>query len=86
VRSLTLIAPDGALSAVEEGSQRGRILSRATMLSRDLATCPARMLTASAMADLAVALGPDAGLEVEVFPESWATTRASWPRSKRPAR
>ena len=37
------------------------------MLSRDLATCPAGMLTASAMADLAVALGPDAGLEVEVF-------------------
>ena len=37
------------------------------MLSRDLATCPAGMLTASAMAELAVALGPDAGLEVEVF-------------------
>ena len=67
VASLTLIAPDGAQAAVEEGARRGRILARAAMLSRDLATCPARMLTASAMADLAVALGPDAGLEVEVF-------------------
>ena len=67
VASLTLIAPDGERSAVEEGARRGRILARVAMLSRDLATCPARMLTASAMADLAVALGPDAGLEVEVF-------------------
>lgn len=67
VTSLTLIAPEGEQSAVEEGARRGWLLTRAAMLSRDLATCPAGMLTASAMADLAVALGPDAGLDVEVF-------------------
>ena len=67
VAALTLIARDGEQSAVTEGSQRGERLARAAMLSRDLATCPAGLLTASAIADLAVALGPDAGLEVEVF-------------------
>jgi leucyl aminopeptidase len=67
VASLTLIAPEGEQSAVEKGSRRGWLLARAAMISRDLATCPAGLLTASAMADLAVALGPDAGLEIEVF-------------------
>ena len=67
VASLTLVAPEGERAAVEEGVARGRVTARVAMLSRDLATCPAGMLTASAMADLAVALGPDAGLEVDVF-------------------
>jgi leucyl aminopeptidase len=67
VASLTLVAPEGEMEAVEEGAARGRVLARAAMVSRDLATCPAGLLTASAMADLAVALGPDAGVEVEVF-------------------
>lgn len=67
VASLTLIAPDGERAAVEEGARRGEILARVGMLGRDLATCPAGLLTASAIADLAVELGPDAGLEVEVF-------------------
>jgi leucyl aminopeptidase len=65
--SLTLVAPPGERAAVEEGAARGRVTARVAMLSRDLATCPAGMLTASAMADLAVELGPGAGLEVEVF-------------------
>jgi leucyl aminopeptidase len=67
VASLTLIAPDGGLEEVQRGADRGRFMARVGMLSRDLATCPAGLLTAAAIADLAVALGPDAGLEVEVF-------------------
>ncbi|WP_425955413.1 leucyl aminopeptidase family protein [Xylanimonas sp. McL0601] len=67
VTALTLVAPDGEQAAVEEGSRRGWLSARAAMLARDLATCPARMLTAAAMADLAEHLGPDAGLEVAVF-------------------
>ncbi len=67
VASLTLIAPEGEHEAVEAGAARGRVTARVAMLSRDLATCPAGMLTASAMADLAVELGPSAGLDVEVF-------------------
>ncbi len=67
VASLTLVAPEGERAAVEAGAARGRVTARVAMLSRDLATCPAGMLTAAAMADLAVELGPAAGLEVEVF-------------------
>ena len=67
VASLTLVAPEAGLAEVEEGAARGRVTSRVARLSRDLATCPAGLLTATAMADLAVALGPDCGVEVEVF-------------------
>ena len=67
VASLTLVAPEGEREAVEEGAARGRVTARAARLSRDLATCPAGLLTASAMADLAVELGPEAGLDVDVF-------------------
>jgi leucyl aminopeptidase len=67
VASLTLIAPAGEEEAVRRGADRGRVMARVGMLSRDLATCPAGLLTATAMADLAVALGPEAGIEVEVF-------------------
>ncbi len=66
VATLTLVAPAGEEAAVREGADRGRLMARVAMLSRDLATCPAGMLTATAMADLALALGPGAGLEVEV--------------------
>lgn len=61
------MAPEAGLAEVEEGAARGRVTSRVARLSRDLATCPAGLLTATAMADLAVALGPDCGVEVEVF-------------------
>lgn len=67
VTSLTLVAPEGETAAVEEGAARGAVMARVAMVSRDLATCPAGILTATAMADLAVALGPGAGVEVEVF-------------------
>jgi leucyl aminopeptidase len=58
VASLTLVAPEGERAAVEEGAARGRLMARVGMLSRDLSTSPAGMLTATAMADLAVELGP----------------------------
>ena len=67
IASLTLVAPDGERAAVEQGAARGQVMARVGMLARDLATCPAGMLTATAMADLAVELGPAAGVEVEVF-------------------
>jgi len=67
IATLTLVAPQGDRAAVEEGVARGRVMARVALLGRDLATCPAGMLTATAMAELAVALAPDAGLEVEVF-------------------
>ncbi len=69
VDGLTLVAPEGDTAAVEEGAARGRLLARVALLSRDLATCPPALLTAAAMADLAVELGSRAGVDVDVFGE-----------------
>ncbi len=62
-----LVAPEGERDEVEQGAARGRVLAQAAVLARDLATCPAGLLTARRMADVAVQVGPGAGLEVEVF-------------------
>ena len=66
VTSLELVAPDGARDAVAAGAARGLLTARAGMMSRDLATCPAVLLTAEAIAAVAVELGGAVGLEVEV--------------------
>ncbi|HYN30849.1 MAG TPA: leucyl aminopeptidase [Dermatophilaceae bacterium] len=67
VESVVLVAPEGHEDAVDAGARRGHALARAGILSRDLATCPAGMLTATRMADVAAAVASQAGLEVEVF-------------------
>ena len=91
VKSLTLIAPEGQQAAVDEVLSEASILARAAMISRDRATRPAGLLTASAMADLAVALGPEAGLDVRALGQgrargardavvSSASTGGAWSR------
>ena len=64
---LVLIATEAQLDAAREGARRGKVIADAYNLGRDLANCPAASLTASRMADVAVQLAPDTGLEVEVF-------------------
>ncbi|HEY0117215.1 MAG TPA: M17 family peptidase N-terminal domain-containing protein, partial [Cellulomonas sp.] len=66
VSSLVLVAPGGADDAVAAGAARGLVTARAAMMSRDLATCPAVLLTAEAIAQVAVEVGGPVGLEVEV--------------------
>jgi leucyl aminopeptidase len=66
VASLVLVAPPGADEPVAAGAARGLVLASAGMVSRDLATCPASLLTAEAMARVAVEIGVPLGLEVEV--------------------
>jgi leucyl aminopeptidase len=63
VRSVTIVV-DGDHA---EAARRGASFASATMLARDLANSPHSHLSASRLADLAVELGPDRGLEVEVF-------------------
>ncbi|WP_448061265.1 leucyl aminopeptidase family protein [Cellulomonas hominis] len=67
VEELVLLAPDGAVEAVRAGARRGLATARAAMLGRDLATCPAVLLTATRMAAVAAEVGARTGLEVEVF-------------------
>ena len=69
IASLTLVAGEAQLEAVEAGMARGRVLVKATKLARDLAGTPGGMLTATRMAEVAKDIGAESGLEVEVFDE-----------------
>jgi leucyl aminopeptidase len=61
-----LVAPEQA-EAATAGARRGTAYARATAFARDLANAPPGKLTAIRIAEIAAALGPDHGLEVEVF-------------------
>ncbi len=65
--SLVIVAPPESAEQVQEGLERGRVLAAAASLGRDLANCPAAILTATRMAEVAQEVGPRSGLEVEVF-------------------
>ena len=67
LRSLTIRASKDRTAAVTLGASRGEITARATNLARDLANNPPGHLTATRMGEVAVSLGADAGLAVEVF-------------------
>jgi leucyl aminopeptidase len=67
VTELTLVAGAEQEPAVRTGAERGRAFATATQLARDLANTPHSHLSASRLADVAVALGKDKALDVEVF-------------------
>ena len=66
---LTIIvgAAADAAAAAERGVERGLILARTAGLARDLGNTPPRHLSAVKLAEIAERIGPDHGLEVEVF-------------------
>ena len=63
----TIVTPAEDVAETQAGIDRGLILARAMDTARDLANTPPRHLSAEKLGDLAVALGPELGLEVEVF-------------------
>lgn len=65
ITSLTLVTDDPG--AADDGAERGRALSEAAQVARDLANTPPALLTATAMAEVATRLGAGRGLSVEVF-------------------
>jgi leucyl aminopeptidase len=65
--SLQLVASAGGRDEAQAGMRRASVTSRAAMLSRDLANCPAGELTASRLAEIAVEVGARTGLQVETF-------------------
>jgi leucyl aminopeptidase len=67
LRRLTIVVEGSRGRAVRTGAARGEILARATNLARDLGNTPATHLTATRFGDVAKAIGPAAGLDVEVF-------------------
>jgi len=67
VAEITLVvAPDQTAHATA-AAKRGAVLARATCISRDLANCPPAHLTAERFGEVAVRLGAEAGLTVEIF-------------------
>ncbi len=67
--ALTIVAPEAVADEARAGAARGQVIARAAAISRDLSNCPATTLTAARMAEVAVEIGPEAGLEIEVFGE-----------------
>lgn len=65
--SLDIVVPDSIAASVYDGVKRGEILSRVTNIVRDLVNTPPDHLTAARFADIAVSLGEDHALTVEVF-------------------
>lgn len=60
-------AQSDVAKAIEGGIERGLILARTSSLARDLGNTPPRHLSAVKFAEIAERVGPDFGLEVEVF-------------------
>ena len=67
LESLSLTVSEADRAAAEAGAAHGKILARATTISRDLANTPPRHLSAEKFGEVATRLGPQFGLEVEVF-------------------
>ncbi len=67
LESLTLVAGDKRLKQVEAGAERGVVVAGAGALARELANTPPTYLNAADIADRAVAIAAENGLEVEVF-------------------
>ena len=64
---LTLVVADDDADAAGLGIERGLILARTAGLARDLGNTPPRHLSAVKFAEIAQELGPEYGLEVEIF-------------------
>ena len=73
VESIALVADAADHAVVTRGAERGRHLAGAGMLARDLANTPPAHLTAPRIGDIAVAIGADRGLEVEVMDQAELT-------------
>jgi leucyl aminopeptidase len=65
IESLTIVTDD--TRAGDRGIDLGRAMAEAQMVARDLANDPPAVLTAARMADIAVNLGKQRGLGVEVY-------------------
>ncbi|MFS0699010.1 leucyl aminopeptidase [Cellulomonas sp. 179-A 4D5 NHS] len=67
VREIVLLVGDADAGDARRGADRGLVLARAASLSRDLASTPAGHLTAPDLADVAVRLAAEHGLDVRVL-------------------
>lgn len=70
--TLTIVEQDGSKNAdLQRGVERGLILAEATNICRDLANEPANYLTPTDLANKAMELAKDTGIECQVFGPEW---------------
>ncbi len=69
VESFTLIAPESAVKATQVGVDRGTAIAQAVAMARDLVNTPGGSLNARDMAEVALQVAKESGLEVEVMDE-----------------
>ncbi len=68
IKQLSIVDAGGSnISALERGSEKGRILAEATNLARDMVNEPANFMTPVDMAGTAARLAGDYGLEIKVL-------------------
>ena len=68
IKQLDIIDDDGTqLSALKQGSHKGRIMAEATNLARDMVNEPGNYMTPSDMAEVASGLAETYGLEIDVL-------------------
>ena len=65
--SVDIVTPAGSVQAASDGVRVGEATARAANLARDLANTPPGHLTATRLADVAVALAEEYGFDAEVF-------------------
>jgi leucyl aminopeptidase len=65
--TLSVVAGGPRAKGADAGIERGRVTSSAAWTARDLANTPPAYLTARMLADRAVAMAKESGLQVEVF-------------------
>lgn len=65
--TLSVVATGARAKGCDSGVDRGRVTAAAAWTARDLANTPPAYLTARMLADRAVAMAKESGLEVEVF-------------------
>ncbi|UCG54194.1 MAG: leucyl aminopeptidase [Dehalococcoidia bacterium] len=70
IKKMTIVADRKAnIPLVENGSRRGRILAEAAILARDMVNEPANYMTPTDMAEVAVRVAREHGLELTVLDE-----------------
>ena len=67
IRKLSIISSKADVPLLEQGRDRGKILSEAANLARDMVNEPANFMTPAHMAELAKKLAQDYGLELSVL-------------------
>jgi leucyl aminopeptidase len=67
IKQLSIVGTDGLKAQLEEGTNKGQIVSEATNLARDMVNEPANYMTPTDMAEKATKLAENHGLEITVI-------------------